>query len=471
MSNVVREDLANGTAVLTVKVNKEDYEPRLKEQLNKYRREASLKGFRKGKTPMSAIRKMFGTSVLSDLINQSIQENVFEYLSANESEFVGQPLPSKDQEAVVPNIKELEDYEYKFEIGIAPQFELEGLEDGHAYTLDKVTIPDEEIDKEMTRLKRSAGERESVETTIEENDMVTLDAKELEEDTPKAGGMAKEIKVLVNQVASEAIQEELKTLKQGDTIRFNVYDLEKGDETYVKKYLLGLEGDDLEVLEFNPEMEATITEVQRIKEAELTQEFLDQAFGEGKVADEAEARDYIRNQVNKMYDDQAAQLLNRDIQNRLMELNEEKIELPETFLKRWLMSNSEDVDESNIDQKFESFRKGMRWTLIQERLLDKYPVDISNDDIKEAFKNQVRGYFGGQMSQFGDSDAFLDGMVERLMSDKGQVEKIYREVQSEKLYEQLRGAAKTETAQISEADFKAKVEAIQQANAAADEEE
>ena len=470
MSNVVREDLENGTAVLTVQVKREDYEPKLNEQLNKYRREASLKGFRKGKTPMSAVRKMFGRQVLSDLVNQQIQEQVFEYLTANEKQFVGQPLPSRDQEPVIPSIKELEDYEYKFEIGIAPQFELQGLEDGHTYSLDKVEIPEAEIDKEMTRLKRSAGERESVESAIEENDMVTLDAKELEDDAPKAGGLEKEIKVLVNQVASEAVQEELKTLKKGDTIRFNVYDLEKGDETYVKKYLLGLEGDELEVLEFSPEMEATITDVSRIKEAEVTEEFLNQAFGEGKVADEAEARDYIRNQVNKMYDDQAAQLLNRDIQQRLLAENADRIELPEAFLKRWLISNSEDVTEANVDQKFESFRKGMRWTLIQERLLEKYDVEVSQDDIKEGFRKQVRGYFGGQMSQFGDSDTFLDGMVERLMSDQKQVEGVYREVQSEKLYAKLRSEAATELNTISEADFKAKVEAIQQENAAAEEE-
>ena len=470
MSNVVREDLDNGTAVLTVQVKKEDYEPKLKEQLNKYRREASLKGFRKGKTPMSAIRKMFGTSILSDLVNSQIQENVFTYLSENEKQFVGQPLPKQDQEPVIPSIKELEDYEYQFEIGIAPTFELEGLEDGHVYTVDKVDIPEAEVEKEITRLKRSGGERESVDTPIEENDMVTLAAQELDGDGPKADGLEREIKVLVNQVASEAIQEELKTLKKGDTIRFNVYDLEKGDETYVKKYVLGLEGEALDNLAFNPDMEATITEVNRIKEAELTPEFLDQAFGEGKVADEAEARDYIRNQVNKMYDGQAAQLLNRDIQQRLLDLNAERIELPEAFLKRWLVANSEDVNEGNIDQKFDSFRKGMRWTLIQERLLEKYEVEVSEEDLKEGFRGQVRGYFGGQMGQFGDVDTFLDGMVERLMSDRDQVEKMFREQQSEKLYEKLRHAVKTETQSISEDDFKAKIEAIQAENAASEEE-
>ena len=466
MSNVVREDQANGTAVLTVQVKRENYEPKLKEQLKKYQREASLKGFRKGKTPMSAVRKMFGRSVLSELINTEIQENIFGYLQENEKQFVGQPLPSADQEPVVPSVKELEDYEYKFEIGIAPQFELRGLDDGHTFTVDKVDIPEEEVDKEITRLKRGSGERESVETTIEDNDMVTLDARELENDVPKEGGLHKEIKVLVNQVRSEAVQEELKTLKVGDTLRFNVYELEKGDEQLVKKYLLGLEGDELEVLEFNPEMEAKITEVSRIKEAELNQEFLDQAFGEGKVADEAEAREYIRNQVNKMYDDQAAQLLNRDIQKHLLEANADQIELPETFLKRWLVANSEDVTPENVDAKFDNFRKGMRWSLIQERLLEQHAVEVRQEDIKNAFRDQVRGYFGGQMSQFGAGDDFLNGMVERLMSDQKQVENVYRDVQSGKLYEKLRAAVNTELNPISEADFKAKIEAIQRENAA-----
>ena len=63
MSKVVREDTDNLSAVLTLTVTQEDYESKLNTELNKYRKKAQLKGFRKGKTPMGFIKKISFSSL------------------------------------------------------------------------------------------------------------------------------------------------------------------------------------------------------------------------------------------------------------------------------------------------------------------------------------------------------------------------------------------------------------------------
>ena len=106
MSKVVREDVGNLSAVLTLTVSKEDYEPKLSTELNKHRKKAALKGFRKGKTPMGFIKKMYGRAILADAINEMIQKELTKYISEEKIQILGQPLPSEDQQEYDFNINE-----------------------------------------------------------------------------------------------------------------------------------------------------------------------------------------------------------------------------------------------------------------------------------------------------------------------------------------------------------------------------
>ena len=72
MSNVVKTDSDNLNSVLTVTFTPEDYQPKLKSQLEKHRKNAHMKGFRKGKTPLGFIKKMHGRAILAEVINESL---------------------------------------------------------------------------------------------------------------------------------------------------------------------------------------------------------------------------------------------------------------------------------------------------------------------------------------------------------------------------------------------------------------
>ena len=92
MPKIVREDVDNLNAVLTITLEKEDYEPKWEEELVKYRQRASFKGFRKGKTPMGIIRKLVGKSVLADVINDMVlQKELYKFLSQEDVNILGQP--------------------------------------------------------------------------------------------------------------------------------------------------------------------------------------------------------------------------------------------------------------------------------------------------------------------------------------------------------------------------------------------
>jgi len=90
----VRNDIDTLNVSLSMTIEKSDYEPKFTEELAKYRQQAHLKGFRKGKTPMSTIKRMYGKSLLAETVNNVLQEQMTNYLKDEGFEYLGQPIPS-----------------------------------------------------------------------------------------------------------------------------------------------------------------------------------------------------------------------------------------------------------------------------------------------------------------------------------------------------------------------------------------
>ena len=168
MAKVVREDIDDLNALLKVELSKEHYEAKLKSELNKYRKKAHIKGFRKGKTPMGFIKKMYGTAVLAEVINESLQTAVSSYISEEKLNILGQPLPVEQEEELTFDVNDLQDYNFSFELGLAPEFELQGIDSSSEFTRYVAEIPESMIDEDLSNARKRGGEQTSVEGAIEE---------------------------------------------------------------------------------------------------------------------------------------------------------------------------------------------------------------------------------------------------------------------------------------------------------------
>lgn len=430
MPKIVREDIDNLNAVLSITLEKADYEPRLNSELQKYRQKASFKGFRKGKTPTKMVKKLMGKSVLSDIINELIQEELVNYLTKDEINILGQPLPAKDQQLLDFDLNDLQDYEFRFDLGLSPEFEVEGL--SGETTLEKyvVNIPDEQVEEELQANRRRFGERVYPED-VQDGDFLKLSVKQLEEGSVKEDGIESEFSLLVESIADEAVKQEVIGKKLGDTLTLNLLTLEEDrDEAYVRKYYLNMTED--EEREIGQDYEATIEEISRIESAALDQDFFDKVFGEGEVSGEEEAREKIRKLIRSRYDREAEGLMFRDLQDLLMEKNQP--ELPDAFLKRWLVASNENVSEAEIEDAYEGFSKSLRWNLVRNKLLRRFELSVAQEEIIDAFRMRVLSYFGN--SPYANAD-FVNSMAQRLMEDEKQVEQVREELLDDKLYEAM----------------------------------
>ncbi|MFT4663204.1 MAG: trigger factor [Polaribacter sp.] len=451
MADVVRRDIDNLNTELTVVITVSDYEPKLKKALQTQSKRMQLKGFRKGKTPVSYVKKMYGQAILADEVNKLIEDTLNNHIKENKLRLLGHPIPSLDQEAYNFDLNALVDFSFKFDIGVAPEFELNSL-DGSTFSVNGVEVPADMIDKDMEGLQKRHGERVNIEVDIQDNDIVEFEAIELKDGKARDSGWGADFSVLVKD-STDALKKTLLTKKKGDVININMYEVEK-DKTkeHVIKYLYGASNED-DMTDVGADFEATIVEVSRIGMPEMDTAFFDKAFGQGVITSEEEARTKVSKDISSYYDKQADALLYRTFQDSLMENNE--VALPDEFLKRWINSSGENKDRPDIsDKEYEGFAKNLRWSLIQAKLVEHHGVEVSSEDVFEYIKDKIRGYFGG----YGDELVILN-TANRLMEDEKQVEQAYQELLADRMLGAMRAKVALTENKMSIADFDAIIQA------------
>ena len=81
--NVSLQNIDKVSAELTVKLEKADYQEKVDKELKSLRQKAQIPGFRKGMVPTSLIKKMYGKSVIAEVVNKALQEAVYNYIKDN----------------------------------------------------------------------------------------------------------------------------------------------------------------------------------------------------------------------------------------------------------------------------------------------------------------------------------------------------------------------------------------------------
>ena len=93
-------DKING--LLTITVEKEDYQEKVEKTLKDYRKRAQVPGFRPGMVPMGMIKKQYGTAVKVDEINRLLGDKLMEYIRENKIQMLGEPLAEREAGAAGP---------------------------------------------------------------------------------------------------------------------------------------------------------------------------------------------------------------------------------------------------------------------------------------------------------------------------------------------------------------------------------
>ncbi len=432
MATVTRENIGLLNDKLTVKITKEDYFPAFEKTLKTYSKQANIPGFRKGMVPAGMVKKMYGPGIFTEEVIRNIEKGLNDYLAIEKLDIFAQPLPLPNGE-FKPNMENPADYSFDFEVGLKPAFEINlGNITAPYYKVKATTAM---VNEEVERLQNRFGKMTEPETINSDDNVLNLSFEETDADgNVVEGGLKKDNSLLVKYF-TEAYRKNLQGLKKDDTIIVHLKDaFEEKERNWVIEDLGLKDVPDAADKSFK----LTITKVGLIEKREMSEEFFKEALPLKEIKTEAEFLAAIEADIQAYWDKQSSNQLQHHLYHVL--LDDIKMELPESFLKKWLASsndpsNAAQVPKSpeQIEAEYPTFNTQLRWTLITDRIINENNLEVTPEELKESMKQQVLSYFGGMNLAEGNVE-WLDQYVDGLMKDEQQVDSTYRRLVTEKVF-------------------------------------
>ena len=385
--NITFENPDKVNGLLTITVEKEDYQEQVEKTLKNYRKRAQVPGFRPGMVPMGMIRKQYGTAVKVDEVNRLLGDKLMEYVRENKIQMLGEPLPSDKQEP-----QDLEGdgpLTFIFDIAVAPEFkaELTGKDKIDYYT---IVVDDKLIDDQVQMYAQQAGEFQKAEV-FSGNDTLTGDLRQLDADgnTLEGGITTDSGMIMPTYIKNEEQRKLFDGCKPGDVITFNPKKAYPDNDAEVAA-LLKVQKED--VKDLMSDFSYQVTEIRHFQPAEVNQQLFDRVFGEGTVSDEKAFRQKISEAL------QAQLVQNSDYKFLLdlrayMENKVGKLEFPEALLKRVMQNNNKDKGADYVEKNFEGSIRELQWHLIKEQLVAAQEIKVEEADLKAIAKDAIRQQF------------------------------------------------------------------------------
>ncbi len=442
--NVTREDVDALNAVLKVEVAPADYEGKVNDTLNTYRKTAKIPGFRPGHVPLGLIKKQYGKAVLSEELNKVVNESLQKYIVDNELDILGNPIPKEGD--FKGDFDKPGDFEFEYEIGLAPEVKV-SLSGKNKYDYHKVKIDKKLVDKQIDDLRRRYGKLVSSDE-VGASDMVMAQFVELNDDESiKEGGILHSSTISMEFVENKKANKALLGKKVGDKLVVNPEDVSRGGKDTAA--MLGVSEDELEGL--SDKFQISITEIKGMEMAELNEELYDKLFGEGAVKDEKELRARIKSDLEGMFGNDSDKLLTRAVYEDL--LDKTKVELPDSFLKRWIkLSNEKEITEEQIEAEYDGYAKGLKWQLIQGQIFKANEIKLENEEVIAFTKGLlVNNYAQYGMPAPGDDELTQSAM--QVLQNKDEANRIYDMLAEQKLTTYFKETVKLNEKEIAYDDF------------------
>ena len=428
MATVARENIALLNDKITIKLTKEDYLPVFEKKVKEYSKTMNVPGFRKGMVPVGMVKKMYGPSIFTDEVLKAVEKELMEYLKTEKPDIFAQPL-AMESDIRKMDYKEPADFEFGFEIGLKPAFELAPFSTANL-TLHKVNVTDAMLQEEVDRMLVKAGNMTEPETiTDPENALNILFTETDAAGNIVEGGLEKENSVLLKYF-TPTVASELTGLGKDSSINIQLNKAFEGDNLAMITKDLGLSKDDAASAE--QFFQLRIVKIALVEKSELSEEFYAKIFPGATVTTEEEFRSKLREEIQQYWDGQSRNQLHDQLYHYLLEKT--NIVFPDTFLKRWLQNGGDKPKTAEqVEEEFPMFSKQLKWTLITDKITKENQLEVGQQELKDAMLAEVMRYFGGG-APLGDDTSWLGAYVDRMMKDEKQVEATYHRLVTDKLF-------------------------------------
>ena len=445
--NVSFQNIDKVSGLLTVKLEKADYQEKVDKSLKTFRQKAQIPGFRKGMVLMSLVKKMYGKSVIAEEVNKLLSEKVYDYIKSNNVNMLGEPLPNEEKQQVI-DFDTMEEFEFVFDIALAPEFkaEVSNTDKVDYYTIE---VTDEMVENQVKAYTQRNGKYDQV-SAYEDNDMLKGLIAELDENgNTKEGGIQVEGAVLMPSYMKNDEQKAIfANAKVNDVLVFNPNAAYDGHDAEIAS-LLKIEKE--AAAEMKSNFSFQVEEITRFVPGDLNQELFDQVFGKDAVKTEEEFRAKVKEGIAAQFVADSDYKFLIDARKMLME-KVGKLEFPDALLKRIMLLNNKEKGEEFVAENYEKSVEELTWHLIKEQLVKDNEIKVEQEDVINMAKDATKAQFA-QYGMMTVPEDILENYAQEMLKKKENVDGLVGRVVEAKLATALKAKVTLNNKTVSMEEF------------------
>jgi len=370
-----------------------ELEQRLNDELVNIKDRVQIKGFRPGKVPVAHLRRVYGRSVMADVVQNAVNEANRKIVQENDLKLAFEPQVQfpENKDEVEKAMDAKGDLAFTVALEVLPTFELADISD---VTVKKpvAQVTDAEINESLERMAKQNVSYETKNGPSANGDRVVVDFVGRIDGAEFEGGKGEDIRVeLGSNTFIPGFEEQLIGLKAGDTKLVKV----SFPENYLAAHLAGKAA----------EFDVTVKEVEAPGELKIDDE-LAKGFGMESLD---KLKDAIREAIQRDFDAQSRRKVKKDLLDALdakytFELPPSLVE--QEFAAVWsqvqgdMRSNNRTFEDEGTteDEAKAEYRKiaerRVRLGLVLAQIGEKSDIKISDDEVTQALIARVRQYPG-----------------------------------------------------------------------------
>ena len=173
-----------------------------------------------------------------------------------------------------------------------------------------------------------------------------------------------------------------------------------------------------------------VKNINRLVPAELNTELFDKVYPAGSIKNEKEFKAKVKAEAEAQFISESDRMLKNDVVNYL--INKLKLQMPDVFLKRWLIKTSEQpITMELLEKEYDMYAKSLQWQLIENKILENHNVKVSQDDVLAHTKVLI----SRQMKQYGQpegDDKQLTDIATNILKNEEERKKVYDQIFDER---------------------------------------
>ena len=450
--DITFQNIDSVSGLLTIKLEKADYQNEVDKSLKNYRQKVQMNGFRKGMVPLGLVIKMYGAPVKSEEINKILSQKIYDYIKENNLKTLGEPLSDEEKQQPI-DFDTMDDFEFVFDIALAPDFkaEISKKDKVDYYTIE---VGDKMIDDQIGMYRNRMGEHKQVES-FEGKDMLKGLLVELDENgAAKEDGIVVEDAVMMPEyMHSDDDKKLFEGVKVGAKVNFNPRKAYDNNEVELASLLKKKKE---EIADMKSDFSYEIKEITRFVPGEIDQKLFDSVYGKDVVKTEEDFRAKVKEDVAVQLAPNSDYKLLLDVK-AMFEKKLGKLEYPDKLLKRIMLQNNKDKDEKFVDDNYDSSIKALQWQLIKEQLVDANDIKVENSDITKMCENTARAQFA-QYGMPNVPEDLLKNYIQQMMAKKETVNEMVDRVVEDKLMTIFKEQLTLNNKTVSDEEFKKMLE-------------